>query len=89
MNCGWCGRPLKSGEARRVPWPLALLGSVAAGFFHGGLWAYYGLKRPFCPRCYWRVLPALCALTLLVLGAAAAGVALWITAAVRFSSARR
>jgi hypothetical protein len=79
---------LAAEEERRVVWWFALPATVAAAFFHAGMWAHHGLRRSFCPTCYKKVLPLVGAATLLVLTGVACGVAVWFTIIDRFKSPR-
>lgn len=51
MTCERCNRLISSGEDRRVPKWVVILGSLSMAFAHGGLWAYEELSKVYCRRC--------------------------------------
>lgn len=61
-----------------MPRGVALAFVVATAFFHGGLWFQEDLARPYCARCRRLVAGVVAAGALLILSAAAVGVAVWL-----------
>lgn len=83
MVCSNCGRRLGEEDPRPVPAPVIWLTSLAFAFFHGGLWAHEGLKRPYCARCRGRIIPLAVLMSLAILAGAAGGIFLLFRAILR------